>query len=254
MADPTAPGADGATFADKDLEHLLQRGFFDTLVGLVKGGKEATVYLVRSGEERLAAKVYADIESRTFRNDSRYWAGVHIADQRVAKALKKRSRTGRVAQQSIWAAREYTSLWRLVEAGVPVPRPLLGPAVSEFAEAGKVVLMEFIGDGDTPAPRLSDVRLEPEEAESAYAQSVDILLHLARLGLVHGDFSTYNLLWHEGKVILIDVPQMLEAEAAGRQGRELLERDVASLLTSFRRLRVEGDAEALRREVLAALP
>lgn len=218
----------------------------------MKGGKEATVYLVTRGEERLAAKVYADLESRSFRNDTGYWAGVYIADQRVAKAMKQRSRVGQAAQQAIWVAREYANLWRLVEASLPVPRPAVGPAVSECAEAGGVVLMEFVGTGDTPAPRLSDVRLTPAKAESAYRQSVDLLLKLARLGLVHGDFSTYNLLWHDSRAVLIDVPQMLEAESAGRQARELLERDVASLVTSFRRHGVEGDAATLRREVLRA--
>ncbi len=220
----------------------------------MKGGKEATVYLVGRGEERLAAKVYADLESRSFRNDAGYWAGVYVPDRRVAKALKQRSRVGQAAQQAIWVMREYANLWRLVEAGLPVPRPAIGPAVSECAEAGSVVLMEFVGHGDTPAPRLSDVRLSAAEAEAAYRQSVDLLLRLARLGLVHGDFSTYNLLWHDGRVVLIDVPQLLEVASAARQARELLERDVVSLVTSFRRHRVEGDAEALRREALRSLP
>lgn len=138
-------------FADADLERLRLRGHVDELLGQVKGGKEATVYLMRRGDDRLAAKVYADLESRSFRNDANYWSGVHIGDKRIEKALKKRSRAGQAAQQGIWVLREYLNLWRLTEAGIPVPRPALGPEVSECTAAGSVVLMEFIGRDDEPA-------------------------------------------------------------------------------------------------------
>lgn len=254
LAEPAKKGAtDAPVFADPDLEGLRLRGYVDELVGQVKGGKEATVYLMRKGEEYLAAKVYADLESRSFRNDARYWTGVHIGDKRVERAMRKHSRTGRAAQHGLWVMREYSNLWRLYEAGVPVPRPAVGPGAKECAEAGGVVLMEFIGDGTVPAPRLSDAKLEPEDARSAWEQSTQILLALARMGLVHGDFSTYNLLWHEGRVVLIDVPQVLDVRRAAKEARQLLERDVESLLTSFRRHRVDTDAAELKRAALAAL-
>ena len=225
----------------------------DELVGQVKGGKEATVYLMRRGDELLAAKVYAALESRSFRNDARYWSGVHIADKRVERAMRRRSRTGRAAPHGICVMREYINLWRLHEAGGPVPRPAIGPSAKECAEAGSVVLMEFIGVGDQPAPRLSDVKLEGPEARSALEQSMQILLALARLGLVHGDLSTYNLLWHEERVVLIDVPQVIDVRSAQREAEELLARDVDSLLTSFRRHRVELPAEELLSQALPLL-
>lgn len=238
-------------FADPDLQGLFERGYFDTLLGEVKGGKEATVYLVAREGQRFAAKIYADIETRAFRDDAVYWNDVFIADQRTAKAMRNKTRAGRRAQQAIWVAREYSYLWRLVEAGVPVPRPAVGPEPSVYGAAGSVVLMEFVGDGDEPAPRLSDVRLDAEDAEDAYRQSARILVRLAELGLVHGDFSTYNLLWHQGKVVLIDVPQMMEL-AVSRSARGLLERDVRTLATSFRRLRAQADPRALLAEALGA--
>lgn len=254
LAEPTPEAtADAPVFADPDLEGLRLRGYIDELVGQVKGGKEATVYLMRRGEELLAAKVYADLESRSFRNDAAYWSGVHIGDKRVERAMRKHSRTGRAAQHGLWVMREYANLWRLHEAGLPVPRPAVGPSAKECAEAGSVVLMEFIGEGEVPAPRLSDVRLEEAEARDALDQSVELLLALARMGLVHGDFSTYNLLWHEGRAVLIDVPQVLDVRTAERQALELLERDVGSLLESFRRHRVEVDASELKSRAVAEL-
>lgn len=251
LADDAERPTSTTAFADPDLQELHERGYFDTLLGEVKGGKEATVYLVARAGQRFAAKIYADIETRAFRDDAVYWNDVFIADKRTAKAMKNKTRAGRRAQQAIWVAREYAYLWRLVEAGLPVPRPAVGPEPSVYGAAGSVVLMEFVGDGDEPAPRLSDVRLGPGAAEDAYRQSAEILVRLAALGLVHGDFSTYNLLWHQDRVVLIDVPQMMEL-AVSRSARGLLERDVRSLTTSFRRLRVEADPAALLAEALRA--
>src|SRR5690606_22702176 len=119
--DAKTPTTSTTVFADADMQNLLDRGYFDRFVGEVKGGKEATVFLVARGEERLAAKVYSDIEARTFRNDAVYWSGFYIGDQRTGKAMRQRTSTGKRAQQAIWVAREYHYLWRLHQAGLPVP-------------------------------------------------------------------------------------------------------------------------------------
>lgn len=237
-------------FADPDMQMLYDRGYFERFVGELKGGKEATVFLVAKGEQRLAAKVYADLDVRTFRNDAVYWSGFYISDTRARKAMQSRSRTGKRVQHGIWVTREYHYLWRLHREGLPVPRPAVGPEPSAIDEAGSVVLMEFIGVGDVPAPRLSDVRLAREDADSAYAQTAAIFTRLTQLGLVHGDLSTYNLLWQDGKVWLIDVPQVVEIEASPA-ARELLARDARSIVTSFRRLGIDGDGDALLRAALS---
>ncbi len=238
-------------FTDPDMQRLYDRGYFDTLVGQLRGGKEATVYVVRRGTESLAAKLYTDLDLRAFRNDAGYWDGFYVADARAAKAMRLGTRAGHRAKMGIWVLREYRTLWRLVDHGLPVPRPAVGPHVSDLREAGSVVLMELIGDGDEPAPRLSDLRPSSAEASDAWEQAATIFLRLAELGLAHGDLSTYNLLWHEGRVWLIDVPQAVEV-AASREGLALLRRDLESLVTSFRRLGLEVEAEALWRRALSA--
>lgn len=249
--DPTQPRPTTTTeFADPDMQSLFDRGYFDSFIGELKGGKEATVFLVGRGEERLAAKVYTDIAVRTFRNDDVYWSGFYIGDVRTVKAMKQHTLAGQRARQGIWVNREYHYLWRLFQEGLPVPRPAVGPGPSDLAEAGSVVLMQFIGDGDVPASRLSDLRLEPDAAQEAYRQSVELARSLSRLGLVHGDLSTYNLLWHQGQVWLIDVPQVVEL-SVGRAAVDLVHRDARSLTTSFRRLGVHADAAALARDLLA---
>jgi RIO kinase 1 len=232
-----------------EIAWLIERGYLDGIEGELKSGKEATVYLGRTQSGLAAVKVYRDLAVRSFKNDGRYRAGRHVGDARLEKALTRRTAAGRRAQGRMWAAHEYATLWRLQRAGVNVPAPLVGPEISEIAQAGEVVLMRYVGDEAGPAPRLSDVRLEPDEARRAFDASVRAMTAIWRAGLVHGDFSTYNLLWWQGDVVVIDLPQAVEARH--REARVLLERDAASLCSSFRSHDVEESPESVLALVLA---
>ena len=232
-----------------EIAWMLGRGYLDSVEGELKSGKEATVYLGRTRVGLAAVKVYRDVTVRSFKNDGRYRAGRFVGDARIEKAMAQRSAAGRRAQGRLWAAHEYAMLWRLRAAGVPVPEPLVGPDPSDIGEAGEVVLMRFIGDEDGPAPRLSDVRLAPDEARRAFEGAVAALAALWRAGVVHGDYSTYNLLWWRGAVVVIDLPQAVEVDH--REARALLARDVASLCTSFRHHDVDAAPEAVLRAVVA---
>lgn len=234
------------------LARLQERGFVHELLGELKSGKEATVYLGQSPKGLLAVKIYRDAEVRSFKNDASYAAGRWIADQRIAKAVKGRTRAGRSAMKLLWAGHEYAMLWRLHRAGIPVPEPMVGPDASDISTAGEVVLMRFIGEGEVPAPRLADAVLTPDEAQEAFRQSVDLMTRLYRMGLVHGDYSTYNLLWHRGQVIIMDLPQMMEIEQPA--AREKLLQDVQSLCVTFGQLGVEADPATLLRVVTAPAP
>ena len=131
-------------FADPDMQRLFDRGYFDTLVGPLRGGKEAMVYVVKRGDLGLVAKLYTDRALRAFQNDAGYWAGYWVDDVRVAKAMRQGSRAGQRAKQGLWVFREYQTLWRLHEAGLPVPRPAVGPDVSDMGEAGSVVRLVLV--------------------------------------------------------------------------------------------------------------
>jgi len=224
------------TFDDVGLQRLFEQGLINELLGELKSGKEATVYLARGPQGLAAAKVYRDAAVRSFKNDHIYRDGRFLGDARIKKAIEQHSKTGVSTQQALWIMHEYLQLWALFEAGLPVPKPLVGPGADDCAWAGRVVLMEFIGDDEGAAPRLSDVRLSPADAEDAFEQSVELLIRLLRLGKIHGDFSAYNLLWWEGRVIIIDVPQTVEVEE-NRSAGELLERDVVSLCRSLKGVR-----------------
>jgi RIO kinase 1 len=149
----------------------------------------------------------------------------------------------------MWAAQEYLVLWKAWHAGIPVPEPLVGPDQSDIADAGEVVLMRFVGDPDAPAPRLSDAVLDADEATEAFAQSLAAMRGLWRIGLVHGDYSTYNLLWNDGRVTVIDLPQAMAADQPG--ARDVLAQDAGSLVQTFARLGVEAVADDVVRHVTA---
>jgi RIO kinase 1 len=230
-----------------EIAWLQERGYLDVIEGELKSGKEATVYLGSTRVGLAAVKVFRDLAVRSFKNDGRYRAGRYVGDARVERAIANRTATGRRAQALLWAAHEYAMLWRLSAAGVNVPEPLVGPDASDIAQAGEVVLMRFVGDESGPAPRLSDVRLPPDQARRAFDDAVRALAAMWRAGIVHADYSTYNLLWWHGSVVVIDLPQAVEVEH--REARQLLSRDVASLCGTFR----QHGIDAVPEEVLSVV-
>jgi RIO kinase 1 len=235
-------------FDDPGLQALYERGLLTDLREQLKSGKEATVYLADSPSGHLAAKIYSDLEVRSFKEDSQYRQGRSISGKRLKRALDQSSRMGLDPQLTLWVLHEYQMLHELHREGLPVPRPTIGPQLDDLVSAGRVVLMEFIGDDEGAAPRLADVRLDPDEATSAWQQSFELLIKLLELGKVHGDYSTYNLLWWEERVILIDLPQMVDLKR-NRYARQLLERDVNSLCKSFRQHGIEKEPLLVLREV-----
>lgn len=240
-------GENAEDIADDTIRRLIDLGHLTEVVAELKSGKEATAYIARSEKGSVLLKIYRDFEARSFKNDAVYREGQVILDQRAARAMKNRSSKGLEMLQFDWVMSEYGHLWHLWKAGLSVPEPLVGPNVKAYAEAVPAVLMRLIGTEDHPAPRLSDARLTPEEAQSAWNQALDGMADMLRLGYAHGDYSTYNLLWWENRVILIDFPQLTTRQNPNFQ--DLLRRDAQSLATSFKRHGIQADAESTLREV-----
>jgi RIO kinase 1 len=132
----------------------------------------------------------------------------------------------------------------LARHGVNVPKAIAVNGIS--------LVMEFIGDEDgNPAPRISDLRMEKGAAEEAFQQSVENLKRIVNSGRVHGDYSTFNILWHREKAVVIDFPQVIEFKNNPNAGT-FLERDVRSLCKSFVKQGVIADEVKVLREVQAA--
>jgi len=202
----------------------------ESVEGKINDGKEATVYLCRAkpglGAGWYAAKVYRARRFRGFANNADYTDTGRIRDRRMAKAIRKGTRTGRRTSQRLWVDREWAALTALHEAGASVPAPIdHGP---------DAVLMEFVGDDGEPAPMLTHVRLDGEAAGLAYRSLKRDVALLLDCGLVHGDLSAYNVLYHAGVPRLIDLPQAVSLDDA-LDVWTLFHRDMENLGDYFRR-------------------
>lgn len=230
-----------ARFENADLNELSRMDFLDELISGIKTGKEASVFLGRNSKGLVAVKIYTDLRVRSFKHDEAYRSGRFIGDARIQKAIEQGSQRGLDAHQMLWVQEEFKQMQHLYEHGVRVPKAI--------AVNGLALVMEFIGDEDgSPAPRVSDLKLEKAEADQAFRQSVQNLKRIVKSGRVHGDYSTFNILWHNEEAVIIDFPQVMEFKN-NPNAQAFLERDVRSLCKSFMKQGVIADEIKVLREV-----
>ncbi len=215
----------------KRLESLIENGLIDEVMHSLKSGKEAAVYVVRSGTESCCAKVYKEAGQRSFRQSVLYQEGRKVRNSRRARAMEKGSSYGRKEQESTWQSAEVTALYRLSEAGVRVPRPY------NFIDG--VLLMELVTDVDgNPAPRLNDLEMVPEQARTYHNFLISQIIRMLCDVLIHGDLSEYNVLIGSDGPVIIDLPQAVDA-VGNNNARMMLERDVSNMANYFGRFAPE---------------
>jgi RIO kinase 1 len=192
------------------------RWITDVLLRL-KGGKEASVYLCRSGPAieapLVAAKVYRPRSLRNLKNDGEYRVGRTDLDadgNAIVKdgdlhAMEKRTNYGEELRHQSWIAYEFQTLEILLEAGADVPRP--------YAMEKNAILMDYIGDFGNAAPTLNSVRLDPEEVHPLFERTIRNIDLLLSNQYIHGDLSAYNVLYWDGDITLIDFPQVVRPES-----------------------------------------
>ncbi|WP_438872404.1 serine protein kinase RIO [Paractinoplanes maris] len=224
-----------------------EHGAVDTELGMLKTGKEADVFLVRRalpGTDQvsmLAAKRYRDGDHRLFHRDAGYLEGRRVRRSREMRAMTNRTSFGKEMIAGQWAVAEFGALSHLWQIGqesglvrVPYPVQLIGTEL----------MMEFIGDWETgeAAPRLAQVRADPDQLTDLWGQMTDALSVLARAQVAHGDLSPYNTMVHEGRLVLIDLPQIVDV-VANPQGGDFIARDVRNVAAWFtqRGLTVQAD-------------
>jgi RIO kinase 1 len=243
---------------------VVADGAVDSRLGVVKTGKEADVHLVErwlpapdayaadaytghTGADHddhddhdnpdrddapgapasclLAEKIYRGNDHRDFHRDAGYLDGRRTRESRLDRAVANRTRFGLKVIAEQWAVAEFAALGLLWSAGAPVPYPV--------QRVGTELLIEFIGDPDgAAAPRLAALRPEPDELADLWGQLSAGLGYLARAGYTHGDLSAYNILVHHGRLVLIDLPQIVDLAANPHSGGYLT-RDVANVTSWF---------------------
>jgi len=204
---------------------LVEDGIIDEVVGQVRSGKEADVFVVRVGDDIRCAKVYKDSSHRSFKQAASYQEGRRIQNSRSARALSKRSAFGQKEAETNWITAEVQALNTLSAAGVRVPKP--------FGFFEGVLVMELIVDasGDV-APRLDDVELTPEIARRYHQEMIQQIVLMLCAGIIHGDLSEFNVLVDERGPVIIDLPQAINA-AGNNNAQTMLARDVDNVARYF---------------------
>ncbi len=224
-------------------------GAVDTELGMLKSGKEADVLLVERAvpgspdrSSVLAAKRYRSVDHRLFSRDDGYTQGRRIQKSREGRAAARGSAFGREVRAGEWARHEFGALSSLWSAGLPVPYPV--------QIDGTEILMEFIEVDGAAAPRLAQLRPPVATVRSYFDQLREAMSVLARRGLAHGDLSAYNVLARADRLVIIDLPQVIDI-VGNPNGVEFLLRDCRNVCRWFASRGLDADAEELLAELLA---
>jgi RIO kinase 1 len=228
---------------------VTSQGAIDTELGILKTGKEADVFLLDrtdpvdpDGGVVMAAKRYRDPEHRSFHRSASYTEGRSMKRSRDERAVKRKSTFGKLVAAGEWAISEWGALVRLYELGLPVPYPV--------QIDGTEILMEWITvDGET-APRLAQTRPDPALLQSYYEQLEDALATMVQAGVVHGDLSAYNILAAGERLVIIDLPQIVDL-VGNQNGMDFLLRDCTNICGWFKARGLAVDEQELFSQLMA---
>lgn len=209
------------------LQPLVEDGLIDDVLSQLMSGKEASVYVVRSGGKICCAKVYKEIDQRSFKKAVTYREGRKVRNSRRARAMEKGSKFGRDEQEKVWQQAEVDALSLLLKANVRAPIP--------YGCFDGVLLMELITDADgAVAPRLNDITLTKEQALRDHGLMITYIKRMLCIGLIHGDLSEFNVLVDGQGPVIIDLPQAVDA-SANNNAKWMFERDVNNMANYYGR-------------------
>lgn len=203
----------------------------DYIDGIISTGKEAVILHGEANQNNaeypnLPKEVAIKIFSTTlneFKQRDRYIKD----DYRFKGSLKQNNRN--IIQQ--WCEKEMHNLARLKKAGIRCPEVIVMKK--------HILVMSYIGSGyEHPAPKLKNAILSDGELIGAYDEVVEIMKVMYRdARLVHADFSEFNILWHEGSCVVIDLAQAVEPHHPA--ALEFLMRDCDNITNFFEKRGVQ---------------
>jgi RIO kinase 1 len=227
---------------DDPLDPFFAEGLITNVIRTERSGKEGTVFCCEAGAstgfDLLAVKLYRPRQQRNFKNDAVYRAGRPILNGHDARAVKKKTDWGREYAFAVWIGHEFATLQALKELGADVPTPL--------KQTSNAILMEFIGDRESAAPMLSQVRLELAEARHVFERLLFNIEEMLAHNYVHGDLSAYNVLYWEGRATMIDFPQTVDPRL-NTHAFDLFSRDVDRVCRYFSRYGILSDPARIAR-------
>ncbi len=209
----------------------VEDGIIDEVLGQVKSGKEADIFVVRSGDEIRCAKIYKEANKRNFRQAVQYQEGRKFQNSRSARAMSKRTAYGQKEAEASWISAEVDALNKLSAAGLRVPKP--------FGFFDGVLIMELItGEDGKPAPQLNELILPPETAILYHEELITQIVWMLCSGIIHGDLSEFNVLVDGEGPVIIDMPQAVNAAGNNSAGM-MFARDVNNMARYFGRFAPE---------------
>ncbi|MBI1259400.1 MAG: hypothetical protein GC204_18185 [Chloroflexi bacterium] len=231
------------------LRPFYDRGLITDVLARIKGGKEANVYRCaanpETGFDLVAVKVYRPRMFRNLRNDKMYQEGRQLLtadgkngkpDDRMIRAVGKKTAYGQQVSHTSWLMYEYTTLEKLYAAGAAVPQPI--------SSAENALLMSYCGDENLAAPALEGVSLDKDEAKLLFAETLRNIEIMLQNGMIHGDLSSYNILYWEGEITLIDFPQVTSTRG-NSHARDILARDITRVCDYFAGQGVASDPQEI---------
>ncbi|XP_020296212.1 serine/threonine-protein kinase RIO1-like [Pseudomyrmex gracilis] len=208
----------------KKLHKLFERGILAEINGCISTGKEANVYYAKSKRnDEIAIKIYRT-SILQFKNREKYIKGEyrfeHVYSLRNPRKMVK-----------IWAEKEFSNLKRLKQGGIRAPQPILC--------GGHLLLMEFLGSNGWPAPKLKDAVLTDSKSRILYRECIEIMWKMYnKCRLVHADLSEYNMLYHNGSIVVIDVSQAVDRDHCN--AIEFLRNDCSNITSFFKKHNVDA--------------
>lgn len=218
------------------LSDFYDQEWFSDILRLIKGGKEASVYLCKARTALqvpwIAAKVYRPRRFRNLKKDHIYREGRENLDENgnpirnagMLHAIRKKTEYGKQLSHTAWIEHEYRTLQILYQAGADVPAP--------YTRGNNAILMGYIGDEGIAAPALQEVHLNLVEARQIYKRAMHNVEIMLDHKLIHGDLSAFNILYWQGEITLIDFPQVIQPEQ-NVNAYWIFERDLTRLCEYF---------------------
>jgi RIO kinase 1 len=219
---------------DKKTLHTFEKLFSDRVIDIldfpISTGKEGNVFRgLTPNKKYVAVKVYR-VNTSTFKHISSYIIG----DPRF-KSIRKSRKDIIYA----WTKKEYKNLERINKIGIKAPKPI--------TSINNVLIMEYIGDSERPAPLMKNVKLEnPEEVFKILIYSISEMYKKAEL--VHGDISAYNILIHKNKPYIIDLGQGVLIEHPN--ALDFLKRDIHNIVSYFKKLGIRADENKIFEKII----
>lgn len=206
---------------------VTSSGAIDTDLGILKTGKDAECFLIERQDPH-------DPDTAVVMVAKRY---------REKQALKSRRLWVQASENSRSAMQEWERLKTCWAIGLPTPYPVQ-------VDGSEIVMEWFCHDGDT-APRLAQTRPSRESLLDLWEQLREAMLLMTRAGWVHGDLSPFNTLVAGERLVIIDVPQMIDLYSSG-YGPDTLLRDCVTMCTWFEARGLEVDGQELFGELMAS--